>query len=928
MQRLPRFGRWMGLALMLALCGPARGQGRAGAETEEDRSFSEAEKLFNAGRYGEAAPLYDKALSLNPTRPATLVKRATLYFRERRYDQAIQLLSRAEKLAPEDLNLKSILGLCLYQSGQIGQKERGLSYLTDVAARRPESYEAQFQIGQHYAHTDPRKAIAALDLYFRYRPEEQRSLDAPVQLLRGTAYFLVGRLPEAQQALEAALKERPGDMRIRLTLGAVALARGDFARAVALHEPLAGEARRRPRIAYNLGLSYLKLGRLKDAARLATEYTGLRPEDPLGQVLTGDIALAGGKEEGARAALRAYGEADGLGQSPGTSAEPLNISLDSRVARAYIQARDPVRAIAVARARLDRIAGRPDEGETPRKNPRRGGSAQGRPAGQLLRAADTRGEAKAGEEGELLAALLEAQLQLAQGDRSVSPETVTWASRLSTLYPADAGALALSGSGAFSAGELERARIFYGEALLRDSKLRRARVGLSRVLIRLATLGVPEGADGEGSDKAQAAVPLLEQALRLQDDGVGETSTAARDLVVVYLMIGRYAEADRVLGTVLSGSGRDPVLLRLRARVLLGLGQKGPALEAYERAVTETSGLLAGAAADKERQKVLVQQLGELHIELGGRLLLAGKLDEAVESLEKASRELFGSAGLPESGGADLLKAGLRNLSLAYLARGRARLAEFEAQSTPQIKTAEGALEDLSRAIDRGGLHPGKHESGTALCAAALAAVQATKYGVARDLARRAQGEGGCEFQPAFDRLGYELLTTYINYRDTGSSAQRDLALRTLAKLQGRLGGAQPGSPQLGALLRALLRSANQMLAYDYYATGKTQRAAQLLRTAQKLATRAEGEKVEDPVLVHNLAVVELAEGRPVGERVLERLGGRPVESLVNLGILHERKGEQKKALELYRRALERGAHTPKLREWIEAKERLYGETL
>ena len=54
--------------------------------------------------------------------------------------------------------------------------------------------------------------------------------------------------------------------------------------------------------------------------------------------------------------------------------------------------------------------------------------------------------------------------------------------------------------------------------------------------------------------------------------------------------------------------------------------------------------------------------------------------------------------------------------------------------------------------------------------------------------------------------------------------------------------------------------------------------------------------------------------------------GGHPVESLVNLGILHERKGDQKRALDLYRRALERGAHVPKLREWIAAKARIYGD--
>jgi len=36
-------------------------------------------------------------------------------------------------------------------------------------------------------------------------------------------------------------------------------------------------------------------------------------------------------------------------------------------------------------------------------------------------------------------------------------------------------------------------------------------------------------------------------------------------------------------------------------------------------------------------------------------------------------------------------------------------------------------------------------------------------------------------------------------------------------------------------------------------------------------------------------------------------------------------RGQPRKALDLYRRAFERGARTPKLREWIDTKDRLLG---
>ena len=66
-------------------------------------------------------------------------------------------------------------------------------------------------------------------------------------------------------------------------------------------------------------------------------------------------------------------------------------------------------------------------------------------------------------------------------------------------------------------------------------------------------------------------------------------------------------------------------------------------------------------------------------------------------------------------------------------------------------------------------------------------------------------------------------------------------------------------------------------------------------------------------------------EGKPGGEKVLERLAPNPPESLVNLGILHDRRGEARKALDFYKRAAEKGARTTKLREWIDTKDRMIG---
>ncbi|MCS6913243.1 MAG: tetratricopeptide repeat protein [Myxococcales bacterium] len=856
------------IALLVgSIAGQAHAQGRAGAETEEERIFSEAEAAFNAGRYAEAAPLYDRALALNPNRPASLVKRATLHFRERRYDQAIALLLRAERLSPDDIYLKTILGLCLYQSGQ---QARGLRYLEEVIARRPEAYEAQLQIGQHYAQLKPARAILALELFLRYRPEEQRALDAVARLHLGQAYFLRGRLREAQEALEAALQARPRDVQIQLSLAAVVLARGDFARAARLYEPLIPEIPRRPRVAYNLALAYLHLGRTAEANRLAVQYAELRPQDPRGRILLGDVALSGGKDPDVRAALYAYKEAARLARSASPADQP-RVSLEARLARAYLVGNDPGRAFAEAEQALARLD--------------RSGGEQERPGGIPE------------PEVELLSVLIEAAIEEVRRGNPPRPGLTSMAARLVEILPQDAGALSLAGNAALVAGELDRARRLYSDALAVDGRNPRARTGLAHTLNRIALQGI----DAPGG--AAAAIPLLEQALPLDD-----SPRTARNLAVAYLLQGRPLDAERVLQRALAGIGRgDPVLLRLRARAVLAL-RPAEALAAYEQALAEASPPRGEGTEGTEGPAALA----ELRAELGARYLQVGRLDEAIDVLEGALRDMPGSA-------LEDRQAARRNLSLAYLARGRSRLRECEAQAAqgqPAVKLAEAALDDLQRSLDRGGLAAGRREVGAALCAAALAATQATRYPAARQFLERAQTEGGCDLVPPYDRLGMDLLLAFVSYRDATSPAQRERAVRLVPKLLAR------GGAPLQALLRPLLRSAQQMLAYDLYAAGKTRRAAQLLRASVQTMGRGED---ADPVLQHNLAVLDLIEGRGAAERTLERLGGRPPEALVNLGLLRDRRGEPKKALELYRRALEKGARVPRLREWIDVKERLLG---
>lgn len=930
MRSLFSLRRLMGPASALALAAGlalspsvAWSQGRAGSETEEEAILKKAEEHFQNGDYDSAADLYDQAIKLDPNRVEAFVKRASLYFRERKYDQAIELLTRAEKLSVSDLSVKTALGLTLYESGQ---RERGLGYLEEVARQRPETHGAQFQIGKHYARIDPKRASQALEQYFRFRPEEDKRNDWEAQLLLGTAYYLGGNLTDSRKLLEKAQDTRPKDNQVRMTLGTVLIAQQKWAEGAAQYEPLLADVSRRPAVAFNLATCYLHLGRRDEAKKLAQTYQTLRPDDPRGAILLAQIEQSGDKEADLREALRRYEEAQSLQKKSSSQGSKVNIS--ASIGRVYLKLGDSARASAAAEAALSELSGK-------------SGS-----------------EAASIDEIQLLAISLEARLQQMNqgkvgpgaGPAGIQP----MADKLAQLAPSDAKVLALAGSGSYAAANFEKARRYYSDSQQLDERLPRSRFGLAKTYEQLALsmisteLGDLEkagretkevkdskesGKAGEKPSPLSSAIQLLQKAQKLDD-----SPSVVRNLATALILQGSGSEAERLVSASLASTGKsDPLLWVLEARLQGQQKQLPQAAESADRAVAEAKKLVDTLpAAEAGRKPLLLKQLATARIEQAARYVAldaartaapTGKdrerIDGAIEGMQQAIRDLTGQAG-PE--GKELQKVAQRNLQLLYLRRGRLRLSEAEAHigrsgvTQQTTKEAEDALADIQKALELGSFEH-KPELGYAQCLGAMAGAQANQFKTARDLIAKAK-DNGCDLVSPYNRLGTELLSVFVQYRASTAPMQREALLRTLPRLQTKATGND--AMTLQKVLRAMLYSTNLALAYDYHLMGRSKLVGPTLRNAQKvMPQRAEND--EDVVLSHNLAVADIVEGKPGGEKVLERLAPNPPESLVNLGILHDRRGEAKKALDFYKRAAERGARTAKLREWIDTKDRMIG---
>jgi tetratricopeptide (TPR) repeat protein len=328
----------------------------------------------------------------------------------------------------------------------------------------------------------------------------------------------------------------------------------------------------------------------------------------------------------------------------------------------------------------------------------------------------------------------------------------------------------------------------------------------------------------------------------------------------------------------------------------VGQKHRDEAIKAYE-AAAQTALRTRGPA------------LAEVYAELGPLYVEAGNLDQAVTVLDSAVKE---------AGQTPVLAVAQRNLAIAWYRRGVDRMKDG--------KQAEGALEDLGRAAalaappkdasaaSKPALTP--KEVSQVQCAAALAALKSGKAQAAQEGFARAVKEGGCQWKPPYDKVGTEFFGAYALYRDTQSPARRDAAAKTFQRLLPKATGA------FQSLLRDLIRSSYELEAYDYWVRGDEGKAAAALKNAAQMA--AKGGKGDRRNLDHNLAVIDIVQGKTgPAEKALEELGQRPPEALVNLGILADRQGDGKRALELYKKAVDRGAHAPKLREWIDVKERL-----
>ncbi len=822
----------LGAAMMMVMGGWERGAaaqgtngGRTGSASPGDQSLEDGRKALVSDDFATAEAKFREAISLDAKLNDAYWRLAAILYGQKKYQQAVELLRRAPE--QNDIDTREQLGLALYKTSTPPPPE-SVRLLEDVVAKRPDSYPAQLQLGQHLVKSDPKRAAAAIESYLKYRPPSASSLDPQIHNVLGTAYMLSKDYDAAQREFEGLLKTKPNDMTARLMLGAVLVGKGSCSQAISLYERILGEAQKQPSIYYNLGSCYLREKRSADALREAELYTKAKATDAKGHVLLCDALY---DQKNYQRALGECQQAERLDQ--------VNGAIKGKVGRIYLGMKNYQSAVTYLE---QAVAG--------------------------MKAAGT------GKDPEMLGALAEAYAAV----HAPKDKLNSIADDLGSLGK-DPKAQATAGQVYYLAGNDERAMAALNASLALEPNNAGARAGLVKVINRRAGAAVEKGEVG-------AAYNLLSEAVKLSPDDL----MTNRNLGLVLLLSKKYSEAEQVLQRSLRKVPNDMVVNRMLGRAQLGQHKATAAQATYEKAA-------------QMALRTRGPELAAIYIEVGPIYAAVGRHDQAVSVLETAQKE---------AGQTPLLPVAQRNLSIAYFKRGLARMRD--------PKQTEGALEDMVEAAKAPKGTLTAKETSAISCGEAIAALKDNKIPQAEDawdMAVKTGGDAACTFRPPWDKLGTKFFTAYTQYRDSGSTQKRETAVKLFAQLVPKVTGGTAD------WLRALLRSGYELLAYDFYQRSDEKRASSYLQSAAKVPAKAGADKRE---LEHNVAVIDLFSGKaPQAERVFDALGTRPCEARVNLGILRDRQGESKKALEFYKQAKACGARTPKLAEWIDVKERLFG---
>ncbi len=305
-----------------ALLDTIKGPSAAGTESFEI-AVLRGRAQFELGNLEGAGKDFEHAAQRAPERVEALLGLAQIAAAQSRYEQALSLLQRALKLAPNNVEAWFRKGEILRERGadtdarqaydealkrdpkalrvrlaragvnfKLGEREAALADVEFVSRRNPRDLSAAFLRWQIFQQAKDKGAEAALgDVSGKLSQYADETITSEPLLLRIAAlvHYANHDLVRADNYLARYVELRPNDTAMRQLRGEVLLGLGEAKGAIAILNPLSRQEPDKLDVLHSLGQAYLQTGNYREAESVFAQSLKLAPSN---HAVLADLALA------------------------------------------------------------------------------------------------------------------------------------------------------------------------------------------------------------------------------------------------------------------------------------------------------------------------------------------------------------------------------------------------------------------------------------------------------------------------------------------------------------------------------------------------------------------------------------------------------------------------------------------------------------
>ena len=264
--------------------------GTGAAARDPQKLFEAGEAALQTGKLDEAERDFRQVLAINDGVAGAYANLGVIHMRRKQWPQALEMLHRAEKLAPSIAGIRLNIGLVYFRQNDF---LRAIHPFESVVRQLPDSYQARYLLGLCYFFNDRwTDAIRALEPLWGKASDQLNYL----YVLDVAAYKAKNPALE-EKAARRLVEVGAGSPEFHLLIGKAHLNRGEYDDAVKELETAAKADPNLPFVHFNLGLAFVHKQNYERARDEFHQDIAIEPDLPFSYEQLGTMESTAGNED-------------------------------------------------------------------------------------------------------------------------------------------------------------------------------------------------------------------------------------------------------------------------------------------------------------------------------------------------------------------------------------------------------------------------------------------------------------------------------------------------------------------------------------------------------------------------------------------------------------------------------------------------------